>query len=152
MHDFVPRIGGERLHQLDLEAIRVEGDVAGQAGHLVERLAVGPDHVLEGRLRGRERPVVGLALEGADRVVVGRLEVLPGDGGLREVELGGVIRLVNDQAGVALGEHAAPEADAAPSPPRDEVDPIAREATPRGFDCGHAIPPRRGRRPRKDTP
>ena len=73
-------------------------------------------------------------------MVVGRFEVLPGDGGLGEVELGGVIRLVHEQAGVALGEHAAPEADAIvsvrPGPP---VAVVTADCVPILVAAGHVV-------------
>ena len=139
MGDLAARVRRMALDELDLQAVAVERDVAGQAGDLVERLPVGPHRVLERRIRHRHRPVVGLALERADRVVVGRREVLPRDARLGEVELRRVVGLEDDQARVALREHALAEADAAAAPPRHEVDPVARVAGPRGRAGGHGI-------------
>ncbi len=132
-------VPGPPLLELDADALLVERDIALDSADLVEGPAVRPHQVLLGDVTGRERPVIGLALERTDAVVLGGHEEVPPDVVLGEVEPVDVLRLLDAQARVALGEEQVAVPDPSRRRARHEIDPIVGVATPRRLDLGHPL-------------
>ena len=106
----------------------------------LEGPAVRPHQVLFGKLGGGERPVVGLALERADAVVLVGGEQVPAHVRFGEVQTVDVLRLLDAQARIALGQQEVAVPDPRRPPVRHEVDLVPRVLAPCRLDRGLGHP------------
>ncbi len=114
----------------------VEGYVTPDAGRVAERPLVGPGGVLHRFAARAERPVTGVALERAIRLVRGLREQLGAHVGPGNVQDGPQARLVQHDRARRIGDARSVELDA--QPPRIRLDPYGVFDHPRCVHAGRA--------------